>query len=320
MKRKVFILILFLLVISCRQLTVSTIKLANSIYIEDKGELLLKIGEISEKVEGYWQAPYNVDYKIIKYGDVNLEKINRKKEVPNDKVIYFIHGGAFVYGLTNIYRNLANYMLNINDNYDIIFINYSTYPKAFYPKANLEVLKGLEYVKNKYDKVYVLGDSAGGNLAVSTILQSIDENGYMPNGVILISPFLDISNNVKSRKENYSTDILMGSYNIYKQPSKYLGEKGYFEKEVNKKYKYISPIYAEIEKFPPTYIEVNSKEMLYDDSKIFYEKLLNKKIEANLLEVQDLYHVYQLNTYLQESKKSLIGIYEFLDKIGGKYE
>lgn len=311
--KKLLILLSLFLSFSCSNLVKAGLKSINTIYTGDKGEVLTFISEGAKILDPWWQAPYDIDYYIINYKNAKIEKISKKKESKNNKAIYFIHGGAFVFPLNTSYRNLANKMIEINDDYDIFLVDYPVYPEAYYPSANIDVQNGYEYVRSKYEKVYVMGDSAGGNLAVSLTMKLRDENKKMPDGMILISPFLDISNSVKSRDENYSTDLLIGSHMINTEPTKFLSEKGYFEKEVDKKQPYISPIFGEFNGFPPTYLEVNEKEMLYDDSRIMKEKLEKEGVKLEYREVKNLFHVYQLNIYMQESIDSLKNIYNFLE-------
>lgn len=318
MKKTIYIFLL-LTIFSCSNLEIdffeTTLDIVNKIYKGDKDNIVY-LAKNLEKLEPWYDAGEKYKYILIKYLDINLEKLN-KKNTNNNSVIYYVHGGAFVYPLSNYYRNMARFMLNIDDSFDIVFIDYRQLPDYKYPNANIDVDKGLDYVLSMYENVYIMGDSAGGNLITSTLLKRKDENKKLPKAMVLLSPFLDISNSLDSRKRNVKVDKLIGNNSENYVLSKLLTNNPYFENEINKKDKYISPIFAEYNKFIPSYIEVNSTEVLYDDAYLLKEKLEKENNYVEFYE-EDLYHIYNLNIYTKKTKNSFERIYKFLNKIRNK--
>ncbi len=316
--KKIILIFSALAIVSCSTITKTLIKTTNFIYRGEK-EVLLKIGRTAAYYELPWDHKKNTTHKTILYnGNVKLELI-KKSEKKNDSVIYYAHGGAFIYPLSNIYRNLAEFMLGINDNYDFVFVDYRQLPYSFYPSGHNDYDIGLEYAFENYKNVYTFGDSAGGHLIVSTLLKRRDEKRKMPDAVVLLSPFLDISHSLESRKTNIKTDLLIGSPVENYDLSKLLKDNEYFKYEKDKKHPYISPVFGDFKGFPPTYIEVNNGELLYDESIIVKEKLDKENIENKLVTVDGLFHVYHLLQF-NEAKTSLKLIFEFLDekRLGGK--
>ncbi|WP_064581050.1 alpha/beta hydrolase fold domain-containing protein [Streptobacillus moniliformis] len=316
--KKIIFIFSTLAIVSCSSITTTLLKTTNFIYRGEK-EAFLKIGRTGAYYELPWKHKSDITHETILYnGNVKLELI-KKTEKKNDSVIYYAHGGAFIYPLSNIYRNLAEFMLNINDNYDIIFVDYRQLPYSFYPSGHDDYDNGLEYAFENYKNVYTFGDSAGGNLIVSTLLKRRDEKRRLPDAVVLLSPFLDISNTLESRKTNVKTDLLIGSSVENYDLSKLLKDNEYFKYEKDKKHPYISPVFGDFNGFPPTYIEVNNGELLYDDSKIVKEKLDSENIENKFVTVDGLYHVYHL-LRSSEATTSIKSIFDFLDekRLGGK--
>lgn len=97
----------------------------------------------------------------------------------NDKIIYHIHGGAWVFGKPEIYfNNFKEWIQEIGST--IVSIDYSLAPHAIYPVALQEILDTYIWLddlrKNNETHpdlgfiptdILVTGDSAGGNLTLS---------------------------------------------------------------------------------------------------------------------------------------------------------
>ncbi|NYV27648.1 alpha/beta hydrolase [Streptobacillus felis] len=310
--KKYLLLLSMLTFVGCSTLTTSILKTTNFLYRGEKTNLV-NFGRAVSSYEPKWNhLDFIYHEKILYDGNTKLELIKKKDKV-NDSVIYYAHGGAFLYPLSNYYRDLAEFMIGLNDNYDIVFVDYRQLPYSFYPSGHDDYESGLDYVFSKYKNVYTMGDSAGGHLIVSSILKRIGEKKKLPHATVLLSPFLDISYTVPSRKENIKTDLLIGSAASDYKPSKLLVDNEYFKYEKDKKHPYISPVFGNFKGFPPTYIEVNNGELLFDDSYIMKQKLDKEKIENRFVTVDGLFHVYHI-LKSEEAKTSFKGIFEFLDK------
>ncbi|VWL85481.1 alpha/beta hydrolase [Oceanivirga miroungae] len=261
--------------------------------------------EIKEKGDS------NISYEKLVFKKAKLE-IFAPKNKSNKSVIYIVHGGAYVYPLSNIYRNLAKFFINNNDNYDVALLDYDILDSARYPIANDQTYDGLEYLMNRYEKVNALGDSAGANLVMSTLIKRNENKEKLVNSIVLYSPFLDISFTVDSRTKNKNKDILIGSvHNKDYEFINLLKDNDYYKNVENKKDYYISPIYYNnFNNFPPTYIEVGMDEVLFDDSKILAKKLPRVK----LVGIKGLFHDFQILTFISTARESVIRTIEFLDK------
>lgn len=198
----------------------------------------------------------------------------------SDKVIYLLHGGAFFTGLFDIYKEVMNY-IGENSKYhpSIYMIDYSVYPNK-YPKAHNEVYEGYKYILEKYKNkdIIILGDSAGGHLAVSLVHKLRDKNISLPKGLILFSPWLDIENKVFSRKSNIHKDILIGNDYPDNQITEEVLNPSYFE-NADRNDKYVTPLNGNFKDFPYVYYQVDNTEMLLGDSLLLEKNI--KKYDEN---------------------------------------
>lgn len=110
-------------------------------------------------------------------------------------LLYFIHGGGFIGGT---YLAQDSLMRKLCDNFDVVCasVEYHVSPEAKFPTAVWECEKGLSTVlenaeTGKYvnsEKVYVSGDSAGGNLAAVLCILLKNVRNFFPAGQILLYP------------------------------------------------------------------------------------------------------------------------------------
>ena len=123
--------------------------------------------------------------------------------------IVYIHGGGFVMGSCQqwcmFYQDLLK---KCGSSVKIIAIEYALAPKHPFPKAQDDCILAYEAILKlpevEADHVFLMGDSAGGNLALMTVLTS---KTCLPVGIILISPWLDLHMKTVSYTLNQTSDI-----------------------------------------------------------------------------------------------------------------
>jgi len=82
----------------------------------------------------------------------------------------------------------------------------------------------------------------------------------------------------------------------------------------------ISPLYADLSSLPPLLIQVGTDEVLLDDARRFAERAQAAGV-AVILEVWDeMFHVFQLVSFLPETKEAMQHIAEFVTRCIRKLE
>lgn len=308
MKKILKIFIVFLSIISlnsCSKLTVNGLRFLSRNVINDRDKFLKNIVYIHGLVEtidakkGYTLKLY--DYKGVKF-------YNYRKKGSKNVLIYF-HGGAFVIDtIKGLYFKMNEQILDkSSQNYEILMVDLKG---KKYPDQSVELEKVLEYAFSNYDKVVVAGDSSGGNVVLSTLLKRRDENKKLPQGIFLLSPWTDLTNNAPSRRFNFKKDALFGE--AY---PKLLVDNPYIEDVKNRKDPYVSPIYGNYKNFPKTLIQYGSDEILSDDSKFVYNAMKTSGVDVKLEEYEGMIHVFQLFPMLDKRDEALKNISNFLGEI-----
>lgn len=227
----------------------------------------------------------------------------------SDNLIIYVHGGAFV--RIRVHQDYIKMMQDIKDksksNYDIVFINYKG---EKFPSQTYELETVLNSLISRYKKVILMGDSSGGNVILSNTIYRRNIGEKKVSAIILMSPWSDPSNRVKSRFTNYSKDILMGK-SMYNQLLLY---NPYVEGN-DLENPLLSPVYGEFSNFPPTLIQYGSIEILADDSKIVCNKIKASGSYCKLEEYDGMPHVFQLYQMLDKSSDARKSAVEFIDSI-----
>ena len=237
-----------------------------------------------------------------------------------DRVVFYCHGGGYTCGSLKYARVIAS-KLAVHTGIPVMSFEYSLAPEHPYPAALEDALVIWNYIMQLgfgAREVIVVGDSAGGNLALELILKLKSQKRILPKGLVLMSPWTDMTMSGETYETCKDIDPLLTKE--YIQTCRYsfvgLNEK-YNEEETKIKIDEadldyanpdFSPLFADLEGFPPTLIQVGSNEILKSDSIRLYEKLLSLGVQAVLEEYDDAWHVFQM----MPLKKAVIA----MDSIG----
>jgi len=228
--------------------------------------------------------------------------------VSEDRVILYFHGGGHIMGSTNSHKLFTLNLAKIT-NLKVLSINYRLAPEEPHP-ADLEdcvsVYKWLLSSNYQSKKIFIAGDSAGGTLTLLTLLKLRDEGVSLPAGAICLCPATDMAQTGESVKKNCYTDIVLGD----------LGYIWWFQAHIAETDPYdpaVSPLYADLDGLPPILIQASTSEMLFDDSKRFFERAKKAGVDITLQTWDDTLHVFQ-NTNLPEAGEAMVQIKIFTER------
>ena len=187
-------------------------------------------------------------------------------------------------------------------------IDYRLAPEHAFPAALDDATSAyLWLLKQGIDpsRIIVAGDSAGGGLALSTVLNLCESEEKLPAGIVCISPWTDLSLSGASVQRKAKDDFILGREGL-------MVNAGYYAGKFDLKSPLISPLFANLDGLPPLLIQVGSEEILLDDSTRFHEKGLASGVDVTLEVYGGMFHVFQLISILPETKKALGQIAEFV--------
>ena len=135
--------------------------------------------------------------------------------------------------------------------------------------------------------ITVMGDSAGGNLALVLCHQLKAAGRQLPARLVLMSPWTDMTASGRSYVERADLDPTITMDYICAVRKAYAGDADLHSP-------LLSPLFGDFSGFPPTLIQVGSNEVLYSDSAQLQVKMRHDGVQCHLEVWRDMWHVFQI--------------------------
>lgn len=242
-----------------------------------------RIGALLGTEKGVQYLPVEVEGMSCEW--IRVERAHMKKYV-----ILYCHGGGYSTGST-VYARTLTTKLAESTSMDVFCFNYRLAPEHPYPAAAQDAMKAwnyLMYLGYGARDVIVAGDSAGGNLALSLVLKLKQEERILPRGMVLLSPWTDLTASGKSHQSRAEVDPVLNREYLQRMTANYAEGQ-------DLKDPFISPLFGDMTGFPPTYIQVGDNEMLLSDSTLLHKKLIKANVSVKIDVYKGMWHVFQMS-------------------------
>ncbi|MBT8093909.1 MAG: alpha/beta hydrolase [Gammaproteobacteria bacterium] len=213
----------------------------------------------------------------------------RPREATEGKVLLYLHGGAYALGSCDSHRKLVTRIAKAC-RLNAVMPEYRLAPEHPFPAGLDDCVRAIRSLLEQgyaAEDILVAGDSAGGGLAVASTLQLRREGLPLPGGVILLSPFLDMTASGESAKTRADRDPWFRPADVHVIIGHYCPGEDIRDP-------LLSPVFANVAAFPPTLIQVGDDEILLSDSTRFADKLIAAGRRVHLEVFPNLWHVFQL--------------------------
>jgi acetyl esterase/lipase len=238
-----------------------------------------------------WQQP-TLEPEGVTYKSDTVAGVEAIWALPLDadtrKVILYTHGGGFAVGSAASHRKLAGHLAR-HLGVTAVVLDYRRAPEHPFP-AQIEdataVYRELLARGFKAQDITTSGDSAGGNLAISTVLKLRDDGVALPGAVIAFSPWLDMEHVGKTLQTNAATDALVSKAVLEAMSGMFLGEKG------SRTNPLANPLKASYTGFPRLYITAGSLETLLDNATDLAGIAKAAGVDVTLSVVDGMQHVF----------------------------
>lgn len=288
-------------------------------HIEDNSELENMYFSDSDFItcfRNFMDESLNQSLKELKQ-DYSLKEVNIKgikaawieslNSIKNKGVIIYLHGGCYIYGNINNYCTIPVQISNTTG-VKVLSVNYSLAPENPFPKAIEDVQNIYEYlIEAGYtsDQIVIVGDSAGGGLALATVIKLRDLKADLPAALGLFSPWVDLTlkgdtiETLKDFDNVLSKRQLEGAAKIYAEKQELTNP-------------LISPVFADLKNCPPMMILAGGREILLSDSINLARKATLDNTTVNFIVWDKLDHVFAVDSTLSESKEAIEILGKFL--------
>ena len=245
-------------------------------------------------------------------GDIPLRIYTPEGSGPFPSVVFY-HGGGWCIGSLAGYDSICAALANRIP--AVIFsAGYALAPEHPFPAAVGDCYAALEYVaKNSANfnadpgRLIVMGDSAGGNLAVVTSLKAKEKGGPRINLQILIYPAVNLSRLDTESYRLYGNGYDLDKEMIEKFVSHYVPDKKDWADP------YVSPAFAkDLKGLPPTLLITAEFDPLRDDGKEFAERLKRAGVAVRHSLYKGVIHGFLSFTTFHAAQKAFDEIKEYI--------
>lgn len=198
------------------------------------------------------------------------------------------HGGGYLVGSRYSHRKMFAHIAKAVG-CPALIVDYRRSPEHLHPVPVNDCTDAYEWLLQqgiKPEHIAFTGDSAGGALAITTILCARDRDLPLPVASMPISPWTDMEFTGGTVTTNEAKDHLVKRAVIEYMSANFLGEGG------NRKDPLATPLYANLSGLPPFYVQVGGDETLLDDSRNFVEKVRQAGGEIKFDSYTEMQHVF----------------------------
>lgn len=230
---------------------------------------------------------------------------------PGPSIILYLHGGAYVVGSAWAYRAFVSQLV-ARSGVSAFIADYGLAPERPFPAALEESLSVYRALVADFDDIALVGDSAGGGLAIALASQIAADPDFggdrHPRCLALMSPWTDLSLSGDSITAKEDRDPLVNRTMLETASRHYLGR-------VHPTDPRASPLFGDLSALPPTLVHVGDDEMLLDDSLRLANLIEQQGGQVQAVVWDEMIHVFpSLYEQLGASSRALDDIADHLKK------
>ncbi len=203
-------------------------------------------------------------------------------------VVLYFHSGVYVLGDAVSTASLAS-QVGRRTSAKVFSVDYRLAPEHPYPAAVDDALAAYEALLQNGtapSDIVFAGESAGGGLAVATLVNARDHGLPLPAAALVMSPYADLTLAGQTMKTKRDVDLLMSEDNLRSRITDYTGGQ-------DAALGLISPIFADLSGLPPLVIQAGTHEVLLDDAIRLARAAATADVEVTLDITPRVPHVFQ---------------------------
>lgn len=281
-------------------------------------EMLLYVRNFMEEIPG--NREFDCEFMPTDADGVPAEWVFAPAADPARRVLY-IHGGAFIAGSPNSHRTVTSQFSAVA-RAAVLAIDYRLMPENHRIEGIEDCRMAYRWIRENgpggpgpATRLFLGGDSAGGNLSLSLLSWIRDQRLPAPDAVVALSPTVDATYSAPSIRSNLQTDTMLGPLfgRLTRIPKPILAWMYVLENRFRPVNPLVSPIFGDLSGLPPTLLQVSEAEMLLDDARRYVNKARAMGSPACLQSWAGLLHVWHIfHPEVPEAREAWERIGEFL--------
>jgi monoterpene epsilon-lactone hydrolase len=206
----------------------------------------------------------------------------------SNNVLLYFHGGVYVIGSAASSVALVADLVR-RSGVRAVTVDYRLGPEHPYPAAvddGRAAYEGLLRAGYEPAQILLAGESAGGGLAVATLLALREAGLPQPAGALLMSPYADLTLSGETLSLKEPVDALLSPTGLRARIDDYVAGADASDP-------YISPILGDLHGLPPLLIQVGSHEVLLSDALRLASRAAIDDVSVTLEVTPGVPHVFQ---------------------------
>ena len=267
--------------------------------------LPLKVARWAEKRSAtHVNLPTDITREVVLADGVRCEWLIPPNS-PNDQVLLYLHGGGFVYGLSSLHRQMVAYVAQ-KMSVRVLLVDYRLAPDFPFPAALEDCVIAYRWLLKQgavAQQIVLAGDSAGGNLVLTTLMKLRASGDPLPTAAACLSPVADLSDRGNSSK-GFRDPLL------HPKAMRFFNES--YTAHQDARDPLISPVFGDWHNLPPLLVHAGEDESLRDDAVQVASLAKAAGVDVRLEIYPRMWHVWQLYLTLPQATQSLDDIAQFL--------
>ena len=227
-------------------------------------------------------------YDLERSEDSGMPVYHVRQRTPSNTVIVHLHGGGYIATAVSAHAWLLDHLAR-RTGADVVMPLYPLTPHHTWQEAHRLVLDLYRrtVAENPGKRIILMGDSAGGGLAAVIALSLAEAGDTQPDELVLISPWVDITNTNPDIADYVDADPLMVPEPLAEIGRSWAGDTPLTDW-------HLSPIYGDLSGLKKVTTFVGTREIFLPDNALFHAKLLEAGVDSTLHVGENLNHAYPM--------------------------
>ena len=205
------------------------------------------------------------------------------------RVVLYLHGGSYAAGGLATHRDITG-RLSRAGSCRVLLLLYRLAPEHPFPapvEDALAAYRALLLSGVDPARLVLVGDSAGGGLALALLMALRDAHEPLPAGAVVMSPWTDLASTAPSLRTKADIDPWLVAESVPREAAVYLAG-------ADPRDPLASPLYGDLSGLPPLLVHVGEDEILLDDAVRVAEEARRAGVLTTLKVWPGMWHVFQL--------------------------
>lgn len=273
---------------------------------------------VREIVESDWAAltaklDFAFDISSVDVGGVACVRFRTSRTSPEAPLILYLHAGAYVAGSPRTNAAAILPCCEISG-CEAIGVDYSLAPEHVFPTQLDEIetaYLALLAAGRAPAKIVLVGDSAGGALALASVWRWRRSGQPLPGGVVSISGVLDGAAGSDSHWSMRGNDPIFGA----DSRSATIATTSMYAPDADPKSPEISPVYGDFSGSPPILLQVGARDVFLGDSVRTAERARRSGADVTLQVFDGMFHLFHMHWDIEEARAAQHSVAEFVRRV-----